>query len=233
MISPISFGGTYIASSKNNGYSKYSNFRDYAIEKEITNGVDIAYKSEPDEDYQFAVNEYCTIVAPDSLDSEIELFCKYNGINYKKMTNEELLDPFGIENRIEGPKTGMRIAKVNAKKLNKLIKNQTTNLDHCKEDYNKYYRNKVDFMIKSGQSIPVTTLSITPSTGYMDDVLEYIDKFGAENLNKDQLFVDFIQRTDDPDHCVYFALSKLGMKDIPIYIDGGSFKIARALGILE
>ncbi len=233
MITPITFTSTYSASSKQNGYSKFSSFYDYALEKEASNNVDVLYDTLQDDSYPYSTYEDCTIIAPGLLDYDIELYCMYNGINYKKFIDEELLSPDNIDNRIEDAKAGMRIAYINSDKLEKLIKKQDSNFEHCKKDYDKYYNERTEVMIRSGKQIPATTLYITPSHSNVEDTLQYIDNFGAESLNSQQLLIDFAQRTDYPDHCIYFALKDLGMKNIPVYMNKNTYKSAQALDVLE
>ena len=43
----------------------------------------------------------------------------------------------------------------------------------------------------------------------------------------------FCQRTNQPDHCTYFALKDLGMDKIPVYVNKQSYEAGRILGLFE
>ena len=236
MVSNISFTSTYKVSNQNNGYDRFSSFQDLALEKESEKDVGVSFKDGFETGYQYGYGKYFaqyTLCVPDEMDSEIEQYCSYNNIKYTKYTNRELLDLNSIAKRIEEPKEGMPLVNVNTDKMKKLLFDQYSNMEHCKKDYKKYYKKSVDFMLKSGDTFPVSTISITPDSANIDDAVAYIKKYGIDLIEPGLLFVDFNQRTNDPDHCVYFALQDLGMKNIPVYMNANSYKIADALGILE
>ena len=90
-------------------------------------------------------------------------------------------------------------------------------------------------MLKKGDEFPTTSLYISYQTGSgkVEDAVEYIKKWGVENLNAGQFFIGFGQRTNSPDHCVYFALRNAGMKNVPVYVDEATLKLGLALGILN
>ena len=236
MVTNISFTSTYRVSSQNNGYDRFSSFQDLALEKECEKGVGVFFKDGFETGIPYSHNNYVaqyTIVAPESMDEEIEQYCLYNNIKYSKATDKELLDANSIQRRIQEPKDGMTLVKVNTQKLKKLLYEQYSNIEHCKSDYKKYYKESVDFMLKSGDEIPATTLSIIPDSANIDDAIDYVKKYGIDLIEPGVLFVSWEQRTDSPDHCVFFALQNLGMKNIPVYMDVNSYKLANALGILE
>ena len=138
-----------------------------------------------------------------------------------------------IENRLEDAPKGMQLVKVDAEKLEKLISNQDTNIRYCEENYNDYYQDGVDMMFKTGDKFPATTLQINPMGGSTEDAVEYIKRFGADSLNEDQMSFMFNQRTDDPDHCVFFGMKNLGMDKVPVYVDKDTHAIGKALGLFK
>ncbi len=236
MVSNISFTSTYRVSNQNNGYDRFSSFQDFALEKETEKGVGVEFRDKFETTDSYGYGTYSaqyTLVAPDSMDDEIEQYCLYNNIRYTKITNSELLDSESIQRRIQEPKEGMTLAKVNADKLKKLLYDQYSNIEHCKSDYKKYYKESVDFMLRSGEEIPAPTISIIPDSSNVDDAVNYIKKYGSNLIEPGLLFVSLDQRTDKPNHCVYFAMQDLGMENIPVYMDANSYKIANALGIIE
>lgn len=232
MISNISFGSAYKVSSRNNGFDKFWDFQRFAGEKEVKNGVQTSFK----DSFTIKTKQYDavqTLLVPDSMDSEVEIFCANRGIQFDKINTKEAIQPQAVLERIEQAPKGMRKVKVDIKKLMGLAKNQEQNIAHCEKDYYTYYYDKVDFMLKSGDEIPATTLWINPIGESLEDTLRYIDIFGADRLNDKQLMVEFNQTTDDPDHCVAFALKNLGIKEVPMYVDNDTYQLANALGILK
>ncbi len=111
-----------------------------------------------------------------------------------------------------------------------LAKNQSSNLDHCRSDYDKYYSDSVDTMLRNGDDIPATTLIIQDPSGN-NALRRYVDTFGVEHLNNEQIFVNFNQKTDNPDHCVYFALKDMGINKIPVYADSQTLEAGHILGL--
>ncbi len=232
----ISFGSTYIVSNRHNTYDAFSKFQEYALTKECENvdSVQARLKDSMDSRYPYEYTAQYTLIAPDEMDSSIERFCSYNGIEFSRLSNEALLDPAAIVKRISLPEKGQIRTRINAEKLEELIQNQSTNFDHCKRDYENYYKENVDFMLKSGERFPTTTLHINSTLGANNDaLLNYIERYGAQKLNPEQIRIDFCQHTDEPDHCVYFALRDLGMKNVPVYVDSDTFQVGSALGLFK
>lgn len=93
------------------------------------------------------------------------------------------MKPVGILSRIEEAPKNMIKVKIDPKRLYELIEKQNHNLDHCEKDYNIYYKDKVLNMIKSADKIPITALCIFPRNCDVEQTLNYIDRFGAKNLN--------------------------------------------------
>lgn len=232
MISNISFGSTYKVTSKNNPDRVFHQFTNLAMvkqfEKDVYSNYDMNISNKPPYDYEATT----TLIVNDREDSFIEGYCARNGIKYTKFTNEQLLKPENIMFRLKKPQNDYYRAMMNVEKFEELLKNQYSNIEHCESDYNKYFKEKVNFMLKSGDEIPATTFAIG-STQSVEDTIKYIDKYGAEKINENSLLLDFSQQTDEPDHCVYFALKNLGMKEIPINVSRETLSIGSALGILK
>lgn len=235
MISKVSFGSTYKVSNQNNTPENFSSFQTCILNYVDNETSQVKLEDKAEEKYPYNYSATYTVVVPNSKDNEVEAMCAALGINFIKLTDElttRLLDPKRISSRIEKPGKGTAlVAKVNVKRLEELIKNQQSNLVHCESDYNKYFKNEVDFMLKSGNKFPATTLCISPNGASLEDTLEYIEKYGANRLNDDQLSFYFDKRTNDPDHCVYFALRNLGMEEIPVYVSFDSYKLGSVLGL--
>ena len=84
--------------------------------------------------------------------------------------------------------------------LKKLIKNQNSNIKHCEKDYYSCYYDDVDFAIKSADEIDATTLEIYYAADCYkpEEALAYIEKYGKDNLNKNQFFnIVFIKNKAD------------------------------------
>ena len=69
--------------------------------------------------------------------------------------------------------------------------------------------------------------------GGIRGAIEYVEKFGADSLNDDSLFVDFVQMTNEPDHCMYFAMKNIGMKKIPVCVDERTRELGEKMGLFE
>ena len=231
MISPISFSGTYKVNSQNpNSFSKFYN---YALDKEYEDGVRTILKEdivERENNGGFCCKVEQTLIVPDYMDLGVENFCANNGIKNKKHSTISLLRPNSIKSRIASAPEGYKKVNVDVKKLEELAKNQASNFEHCRGDYKKYYSDKVVTMLRSGDEIPATTLTIRNHSGN-DNLKRYVNYFGVKNLNDKQIVLGFKQKTDDPDHCLYFALKDIGLKKIPVYVDDESYFAGRVLGL--
>ena len=233
-MNSISFGGTFkIRGNAQNYIREYelSNFcekndLDYVSQIEDMNPAR-SYFDIPSYDI------YTTIIAPDNKDALVETYLANQGINFKKLETKDLLNKSKIESRIKAAPKNMKLVKIDAEKLNKILRNQSNNIEYCENDYNNYYKESVDLLIKSGDRIPATTLYINPTGESVADSLDYIKKFGADRINEDQFMLMFNQSTDDPDHCMYFAMKDLGMDKIPVYVNNDTYKIGSALGLLK
>ena len=231
MISQVSFAGTYKVNNQNP--DSFSKFQTYALNKELEDGVKASLKDKIIPRGSFGSFDYKaeqTLIVPDYMDCDVETFCANNGISYKKYDTQDLLNPKSITSRIAYAPKGYRKVNIDVEKLEELAKNQNSNLDHCRSDYDKYYFDSVDTMLRNGDKIPTTTLTIQNPSGN-EDLRRYVDRFGANRLNDEQIFIDFNQKTDDPDHCVYFALRNVGIDKIPVYVDSQSYEAGSILGL--
>ncbi len=237
MISNISFGSTYKVSNKLNTSDAFSQFESLAMEIGPKQGVKIKCDDEyiAKDGHTGSIKDFktiYTIVAPDVLDDEIETYCANFGISYSKFETNDILKAKKIKSRIIAPQKGMKKVYINYKKLEELAQNQQSNIDNCKDDYYIHYYSKIDYMLKSADKIPAASLYITPIESDINDTLDCIEKFGADELDDKQLRIDFRQETNDPDHCMCFAMSDLGIRNIPVYMNEDTYKLANALGIV-
>lgn len=125
------------------------------------------------------------------------------------------------------------MVQVNTKKLENLVANQSSNVGYCKKTYDRYYKDSVNLILKTGDKIDATTLVLFPRGETTEDTVYYIKNFGADRLNDDQLSIMFLQKTDDPDQCMFFAMKDMGMDKIPMYVDKDSYKLGNALGLFN
>lgn len=233
MVSQISFTGTYKVDNQN--LDSFSKFQSYASRKEIQEGVRTIFEDKIVKGNEFGSFNYRaeqTLIVPDYMNIDVETFCANNGISYKKYETQDLLNPKTIKYRIAQAPKGYRKVEVDAEKLEKLARNQNTNLDHCRSDYYKNYSESVDTMLRSGDEISTTTLSIYDPSGN-EDLKRYVDTFGVERLNEEQIFVTFNQTTNKPDHCAFFAFEDMGMSKIPVYVDSKTYEAGTILGLFK
>lgn len=232
MISPLLFAGTYKVNYQDNK-DKFPKFRAYALEKELEGGVSTKFSDKAtlkNGKYRYEAQQ--SLIVPDSMNMDVETFCASNGIVYTKVDNEDLPNPKNITSRIAPPPSGYKKVNVDSEKLEKLCKKQMSNIAHCKSDYEKYFSNSTDAMIESGDEFPATTLAIT-AIGGNEDLKRYVDYYGVDYLNDEQIAIDFCQKTDKPDHCSYFALKELGLKNIPVYVNKDTLEAGKIMGLFE
>lgn len=221
MVSNISFGSTFKVTNENNSYEKFAKFQNYSGAKKAYDEAQISFrdKLEPNKANKYSAS--ITMVVPDSVDNEIEHYCTYNGIEFTKTENRDLFNHAEIKKRIDKPQAGMHLVQVNSSKLENLAKTHDSNLAHCKNSYDKHYSEKIDFMIKSGDNFPTTSLYIvTP------DITSSVK-------DSNNLFIDFNKETDMPDHCMYFGLKDAGMETIPMYVNDETLALGNELGLFE
>jgi len=232
-MNSVSFGSTYkIDTTKN--FQHQGDIIDFCDK----NNVDYGIKTEAQERFNgFRYNNTskttATILAPDSKDGLIEAYLANKGIKFDKLNTADLMKKSSINSRIQNPPKYMKLVEVNTEKLEELLSNQDTNIEHCKKDYDNYYKDSVENLIKSGDKLSATSLHIIPTGESAEDTVNYVKTFGADRLNDGQLSIIFNQRTDDPDHCMYFGLKDLGFDKVPVYVDKETFEIGKALELFK
>lgn len=231
MINSISFGSTFRVISRGENLSnKLKNnykFEDFAREK------DISVRTEQNYDKNgFSITT--TVISPDNYDGLIENYCILNGIKYKKFDTAELLSLQSVKKRIKKAPKGHVVAFIDYDKLFKLSENQLSNIRYCKKIYDSYkdLKEQTDFNLKSGKQITPSTLYVN-SLGNLDDTLNYIKKYGVNNLNTGSIYLDIAQKTSEPDHCMFEAMHQAGLNEIPVYVNKYSYKLCQTLGILK
>ena len=194
MISNVSFGSTYKIQSQN--LDKKENRNKHLSTLEYCDLHDVDYKAKEvwgEKKAPFTVPSYSietTIVAPDRQDGDLEAFFDVMGIKFKKHSTEDLMNPKAIERRVMDAPKGMKKVKIDADKLFNLIDKQPiNNIEHCESDYKKYYKDKTDFMLKSGDEIPATTLWISPAGQSIDNALNSTNNWSLFKLFPPNLFI--------------------------------------------
>lgn len=171
------------------------------------------------------------VVTPED-NKSLEEFCAQKGIFFQKSESQKI-NLTEVLKKIKPPKNNMMLAYVNAKALEKIADSQFSNIEDCSNDYINNYYERINKMLAGDEEIPATTLCLLPSSSSQEELLTYIAQNGAYALQDRQLITEFDQRTYQPDHCMYFALRNLGMKYIPVYVDGDTYDIGMELGILS
>lgn len=232
MISPVSFSGTFKVSNK--VQKSFDFFMDYALLQENKEGVQVKLHDSMNSKSPYNYKAQLSLIVPDSMDADVEMYCLSRGIKFKKYETADLLNIEKIQSRVLDAPEGFKKVYVDTEKLEELAENQESNLEHCRNDYNKYYKQNAEFMLRDGGKISVPELKITPlyNSG-TDGLVRYIETYGIENLNKGQIMLSLHRSTDEPDYCLYFALKDLGMKKIPVYADDETYKAGSALGLFS
>lgn len=231
-MNPISFRSTYAV--KNIPLEKFSKFQRLAQATQdiYPNETRFLMESKLEDPKKALFSMKGMLIAPNCADNEIEAYCKHNGINYTKHDTKDLLNPSSIKSRIAPPKKGMHLVYVDSEKLETLSYRQNSNLDHCKNVYDDYYKYHTEMMLRKDDNIPVSTLYIIPN-GSDEDFIKYVDCWGPDLLNSNQIYIGLAQSDDEPDHCMYFAMKELGMKKIPVYVNQATRTLCEKLGLLE
>ena len=229
MISKISFGSKFTVDSNKNSRANFIKFQEYTLTRALEPDTKIKITTEQDNNHPECNRGYCMLNVPNYMDNEVENYCKINGIEFSVQTDNSLM------RRIIRPNDGKRIVRINPRKLKKLINRHVSNIGHCERMYEKYYEDETDKIVRSGMRFPTTTLYLKyiNDSGTVEDFKDYISKYGKSGLNRDSLIVDFDQRTTEPDHCIYFALRDLGVKNIPVYVNDETYEIGHALGLFK
>ena len=226
MISSVSFGSTYkinqpFATTSSKQIDKTYDLLDKCEQRRIRTSETVKADS-------LAV----TVVSPDCLDSYVETLCANRGIQFNKITNDELMNKEAIISRVQKAPENMVKTTIDTEKFEKLVsRHSESNIRYCEKEYGRYFEDKTDFMLKKGSKFPTTTLFITSSMSN-EAAKDYADAYGADNFNPNSLQFNFTQRTNDPDHCIYFALKDAGIKNVPVYMTQESYELAETLGIL-
>ena len=192
-MKPISFGSTYIV--KNIHPEKFSKFKSLAHFEEDVNPDKTRFfiESKLEDKQRLLFSTKGTLIAPDFRDSSIESYCALQGISYTKLNTKNLMNVEAIKQRIAEPKNGMNMVEINAEKFEELVRKQDSNFQHCELDYKHYFKNTLETMLKKGEDIPVSTLYIAPNGSSDEDFINYVDFFGADLLNPNQIFICFAQ----------------------------------------
>ncbi len=252
MINSVSFGSTYRAyitkQDAENGRYGFSQLTKYLDKNNIQYNESLIepslaptpfnpYKTNDYSQYIPSINDFAvsknTITALDAEDTGIETILANLGIKFEKISTKNILKPNAIRHRIKLAPKGYFLADVNIQKLEELVKNQDTNFEHCKYDYDNYFKEQTDFILRSGDEITPQTLLIR----YLDNdstpesLKKYIERFGKDKLNPNSISIWQEQR--DINYNAYYGLKDLGFKRIPVYLDKDSYKNAQALGILD
>ena len=230
MIAPISFTSTYKVNNKNK--EGFEQFQKFAYEQEYEDGTSTLFKDSVGLEYPYNYEAEQTLIVPDYNDSFVESYCAFHNIKFKKYKTDELMDSKAVKSRVQEAPKGFRKVNLNVKKLENLIGNQRSNIDYCENDYRGYYRKEIDTILKSGEDFPATTLYVSPTNGDKEELKTYVNAFGL-NLNSGQVEFDFSQKTDIPDHCIFFALRDLGMEKIPMYVNHSSYVTGKILKLFS
>lgn len=228
-MNPVSFGSTYVVTSQN-PVEKFLKFQALAQDEE-SYGAKYFMQTIPVTPRSWYTK--MTLLAPDDRDNEIEAYCAARGISYSKYETKDLIQPEAIRQRIAPAKKGYQKVEINVDKLEKLLQKFDFNFKHCESEYNRYYKDATEMMLRKASDVPVSTLWIMPTHSGIEDLIKYIESYGAKNLNDGQISIQLSQRTDDPDQCIYFALKEMGMKKIPVYIPENSYELCEKLGLLK
>ena len=232
MLQAVSFGGTFkVSNQQPNSPDDFVKFHNYAEKISEKMGVCSFSQNTIKSMYPYSYCVEQTLIIPDAMDNSVESFCARNGIKFKKFETSDLLDPATIKSRVQDAPQDFVKVEVDVDKLSKLMKTQDGNIEHCRKDYEDYFKNHIDFTIRSGEKFPATTLFI--STSNTNALVNYIDRYGADNLNNNQVSLDFSGRTLGQDQCVYFALKNLGLKKVPVYVDAQTYLIGNKLGLFK
>lgn len=232
-MNPISFRSTFVVTNRN-PIDVFSKFKAIAQEEQSEHGAEFNLHSKCTDYANLLFSMKGVLVAPNERDKAIESYCQQRGIKYTKFENKDYKNFEDIRKRIAPPKKGFIEVDIDSEKLQKLISQSNSNFEHCENTYNSYYKNEADKIIQSNAEIPASTLYLTSLIGSdNNDLIEYANTFGAQNVSSEHVRLDLTQKTDDPDHCMYFAMKELGMKKIPVYVNQESLALCEKLGLLE
>ncbi len=213
MISKISFGSTYNIKNTNDATKNQSLKKFCSLLQDGICKASIVEKSTDDNGEEFP----STIVVKNSADVLLEQFCAVYGIKYTKTSDRELLNPSNIKSRIILPKEGYRLVEVDNNEFLKLI-NQSQNSTNYWDTSRNYDVSSYTALIelKSGKEIEASTLEILPKNPQ-----DEINKRTGADIN--------LGENGD----MFIALSRVGMKKIPAYVDEESYETGVKLGLFK
>lgn len=233
-MNSVSFGSTFKIRDNKHDYVNNYKIMDFCEKNDLEYGS----KTEiikPAKNYHdvpmYTVNT--TIIAPDHKDAFVESYLANKGVSFKKLSTTDLLDKTKIEERIQDAPKNMQLVNLDVEKLEQILQNQSNNIEYCEDNYNNYYKDRVNSLIKSGDKIPATTLYINPAGDSVEGSIDYINNFGTDRLNDNQFVLMFNQSTDEPDHCMFFGMKDLGMDKVPVYVNKDTYQLGHALGLFK
>ncbi len=215
MINSVSFGSTYkVNLSENKG-----NITNYYSVMDYCDTMDVPHQQSFTRSFEESSN---TIIAPDKMDKYLETYMINKGINFHKLDSERLMNPIFIKSRVKSAPKGKYKVDLDVERFEELIKRTESNYEHCKSNYDNYYKETLDTAIKSGNMIPAVTMSLIP---IISDMPDFIKRYGTELIDENMLSVDFNMSEFTEDSSMYFAMKDAGMKKIPVYVDKDTFKL--------
>ena len=233
MISKISFGSTYRACTCLISPEKLNEFREFAISLRENNRDTVEFGDCGKLHRIPKCNDSCILVVPDEMDEKVDDFCNKNNIKPDKCDTELYTIPDVILARIKNPPKGMRKVKVNSEELQKLTEKQRNNFKALKMLYDTRYKSKMKFLIESGMPISASTLKLELIDKDIQDNFEQSGGISIDNLPSRALYAKLNSLTkDDIEQYMYFAMQDFGIKEVPMYVNDETYKIANALGIL-
>lgn len=231
MIPSISFGSTYKVNNIVNNKENFEKFETFAFRQRVNHGAESKTKKHTASEFPYIPSSECTLAIHDRYDYIVDSYLENRGIKFKKMPTEDVLNPQTICSRTKKPKKGMFQVPINTDRLKRLCDLNFSNYSLSERDYYDYYESDVEFMLRSGDEYPATTIHIKGKQS-TEKELENIKKFGPYLLEPGHFYIELTKKADDYDHLVLFALRDMGVKNVPVYVDKDTYKIADALGII-
>lgn len=229
----IPFTSTYKVSNCNNSKDEFLKFEDLCDNFEGKDNSAVWFE-EDISSKDLIWHKMYTLVVDDSKDSEVERYCANHGIKFSRYYKNQLSDIKQIQGRIKAPAGNLKLRKVNADRLFQVMRGQNTSIPEKKSGYKNGPKQRTERMIESGLEIPTSYLSISNNDYRLsnDVALMNILENGLKGLKDNQISIDFIQLTNEPDDNMFYAFYDMGMKDIPLYMNKNTLEYAKALGIL-
>lgn len=146
-------------------------------------------------------------VVPSEDDEKVENISNKLGISFAKtktvsMTLDKLME------KIEPAPDGKKLVLIDRDKLDYMI-GSSLDEDTNISGFGYVFANaeEVNEMLAGNSKIPVTTLSIRPSSNSVNGYT-----------------FNFVPQKTSPDDCIYYALKAMGLKKIPMYVDTATDK---------